>query len=238
MVTKTPNFTVVEFCHALYLQHQTQTIQLGRYTNYKRIFIAIPKTPFSTKIWSRFENCKEKSKSESEETSEKTSIRPVTGTSNLSRNQETRDQEEKPDIKEATFRDAQGNIIPFSFRPINPPAENNDEIATSYITQLTNFSGEEEETDMHTWFREAQKVIQANNWNNQRAIQTLFFFLKGTADSWYQSLETKLTSFAEFKDTLLEYFSNPNAIIQLQNKFNTIKQSTSETVTQYLAQFN
>ncbi|KAG9291774.1 hypothetical protein G9A89_012059 [Geosiphon pyriformis] len=71
-----------------------------------------------------------------------------------------------------------------------------------------------------------------------RAIQTLPFFLKDTADSWYQSLETKPMSFAKFKNALLEYFSDPNTIIQLQNKFNTIKQNTDETVTQYLARFN
>ncbi|KAG9286363.1 hypothetical protein G9A89_014529 [Geosiphon pyriformis] len=186
-----------------------------------------------------FENREEESESESEkETSEKTITRPVTGTSSQSRNQETRDQEEEPNIREATFRNTQGNIIPPPLRPINPPAENGNEMTTPYIIRLTDFSGEEEETDMHTWLREAQKAIQANNWNNQRAIQTLPFFLKGTADSWYQNLETKPTSFAEFKNALLEYFSNPNAIIQLQNKFNTIKQNTSETVTQYLALFN
>ncbi|KAG9291885.1 hypothetical protein G9A89_012170 [Geosiphon pyriformis] len=77
---------------------------------------------------------------------------------------------------------------------------------------------------------EAQKAIQANNWNDQRAIQTLPFFLKGTANSWYQSLKTKPTSFAEFKNALLEYFSDPNAVIQLQNEFNTIKQNTGETI--------
>ncbi|KAG9293700.1 hypothetical protein G9A89_019037 [Geosiphon pyriformis] len=110
---------------------------------------------------------------------------------------------------------AQGNIIPPPLRPINPPAENGNEMTTPYITRLTDFSGEEEETDVHTWLREAQKAIQANNWNDQRAIQTLPFFLKGTADS-----------------------CNPNAVIQLQNKFNTIKQNTGETVTQYLARFN
>ncbi|KAG9301266.1 hypothetical protein G9A89_012649 [Geosiphon pyriformis] len=37
-------------------------------------------------------------------------------------------------------------------------------------------------------------------------------------------------SFAEFKNALLEYFSDPNAVIQLQNKFNTIKQNTGETI--------
>ncbi|KAG9301546.1 hypothetical protein G9A89_008398 [Geosiphon pyriformis] len=131
-----------------------------------------------------FENREEESESESEkETSEKTITRPVTGTSSQSRNQETRDQEEEPDIREATFRNAQGNIIPPLLRPINPPAENGNEMTTPYIARLTDFSGEEEETDVHTWLREAQKAIQANNWNDQRAIQTLPFFLKGTADS-------------------------------------------------------
>ncbi|KAG9307605.1 hypothetical protein G9A89_023170 [Geosiphon pyriformis] len=194
---------------------------------------------FQPKFRTGFENREEESESESEkETSEKTITRPVTGTSSQSRNQETRDQEEEPDIKEATFRNIQGNIIPPSLRPINPPAENGNEMTTPYIARLTDFSGEEEEMDVHTWLREAQKAIQANNWNDQRAIQTLPFFLKSTADSWYQSLETKPTSFAEFKNALLEYFSDPNAVIQLQNKFNTIKQNTSETVTQYLARFN
>ncbi|KAG9301696.1 hypothetical protein G9A89_016767 [Geosiphon pyriformis] len=145
---------------------------------------------------------------------------------------------EEPDIREAIFRNAQGNIIPPSLRPISLPAKNGNKITTPYIARLTDFLGEEEETDVYTWFKEAQKAIQANNWNDQRAIQTLLFFLKGTTNSWYQSLKTKPTSFAEFKNALLEYFSDPNAIIQLQNKFNTIKQGTGETVTQYLAQFN
>ncbi|KAG9288412.1 hypothetical protein G9A89_015618 [Geosiphon pyriformis] len=57
-------------------------------------------------------------------------------------------------------------------------------------------------------------------------------------DAKLEFLETKPTSFAKFKNALLEYFSDPNAIIQLQNEFNIIKQNTSKTVTQYLARFN
>ncbi|KAG9304290.1 hypothetical protein G9A89_019852 [Geosiphon pyriformis] len=183
---------------------------------------------FQPKFRTGFENHEEESESESEkETSKKTITRPVTRTSSQSRNQKTHDQKEEPDIREAIFRNAQGNIISPPLRPINPPAKNGNEMITPYITRLTDFSGEEEETDVHTWLREAQKAIQTNNWNDQRAIQTLLFFLKNTADS-----------FAKFKNALLEYFSNPNAVIQLQNEFNTIKQNTSETVTQYLAQFN
>ncbi|KAG9306536.1 hypothetical protein G9A89_004733 [Geosiphon pyriformis] len=108
-----------------------------------------------------FENCEEESESEFEkETSEKTITRPVTGTSSQSKNQETCDQEEKPDIREATFRNAQGNIIPPPLRPINPPAENSNEMTTPYIARLTDFSGEEEKTDVYTWLKEAQKAIK------------------------------------------------------------------------------
>ncbi|KAG9286086.1 hypothetical protein G9A89_022763 [Geosiphon pyriformis] len=115
---------------------------------------------FQPKFGTGFENHEEESESESEkETSEKTITRLVTGTSSQSRNQETCDQEEEPDIREAIFRNAQGNIIPPPLRPISPLAENSDKIATPYIARLTDFSGEEEETDMHTWLREAQKAI-------------------------------------------------------------------------------
>ncbi|KAG9294747.1 hypothetical protein G9A89_008226 [Geosiphon pyriformis] len=186
---------------------------------------------FQPKFRTEFENCEEESKLESEkETSKKTITRPVTRTSSQSKNQETCNQEEELDIRKATFRNAQGNIISSSLRPISSPVENSNKMATPYITRLTDFSEEKKEMNVHTWLRKAQKAIQANNWNDQRAIQTLPFFLKGTADLWYQSLETKPTSFAEFKNALLEYFSDPNTIIQLQNEFNTIKQNTSKTI--------
>ncbi|KAG9289635.1 hypothetical protein G9A89_014370 [Geosiphon pyriformis] len=186
---------------------------------------------FQPKFRTGFENREEESESESEKkTSEKTITRPVTETSSQSRNQETHNQEEEPDIREATFRNAQENIIPLSLRPINPPIENGNEITTPYIARLTDFSREEEETDMHTWLREAQKAIQANNWNDQRAIQTLLFFLKDTADSWYQSLETKPTSFAEFKNALLKYFNNPNAIEAIEQGYYTDPQVLNQFI--------
>ncbi|KAG9291957.1 hypothetical protein G9A89_004895 [Geosiphon pyriformis] len=60
---------------------------------------------FQPKFRMGFENHEEESESESEkETSKKTITRPVTRTSSQSKNQETRDQEEEPDIREATFR--------------------------------------------------------------------------------------------------------------------------------------
>ncbi|KAG9295734.1 hypothetical protein G9A89_001751, partial [Geosiphon pyriformis] len=158
------------------------------------------KTP---KFGTGFENCEEKFESESEkETSKKTITRP-------SRNQETRDQKEKPDIKKATFRNTQGNIIPPSLRPISPPTENGNKMATSYIARLTDFSEEEKEMDMHTWLREAQKAIQTNNWNNQRAIQTLPFFLKGALPNLKMHSWSILQNTGE---TVTQYFAQFNQI--------------------------
>ncbi|KAG9291773.1 hypothetical protein G9A89_012058 [Geosiphon pyriformis] len=115
---------------------------------------------FQPKFGTGFENCEEESELESEkETSKKTITRLVTGTSSQFRNQETCDQNKEPNIKKATFRNAQGNIIPPPLRPISPPAENSNEMVTPYIARLTDFSKEEEETDVHTWLREAQKAI-------------------------------------------------------------------------------
>ncbi|KAG9284067.1 hypothetical protein G9A89_022841 [Geosiphon pyriformis] len=145
----------------------TLTSQMLRTPNYTEKDIPITeeysllfqKLLFQPKFRAEFENCEEKSESESEETSKKTSTRPVTETSSQSKNQKTCDQEEELDIREATFRNTQRNIILLSLRPINSLAENNDEIATPYIMQLMDFLGEKEETDMHTWLKEAQKAI-------------------------------------------------------------------------------
>ncbi|KAG9294258.1 hypothetical protein G9A89_021617 [Geosiphon pyriformis] len=46
-------------------------------------------------------------------------------------------------------------------------------MATLYIAQLTDFSREKEEMDMHTWLKKAQKAIQANNWNDQRSSKLI-----------------------------------------------------------------
>ncbi|KAG9298048.1 hypothetical protein G9A89_008407 [Geosiphon pyriformis] len=106
---------------------------------------------FQPKFGTEFENHEEESELKSKkETSEKTITRPVTGTNSQSRNQETHNQEKEPDIKKAIFRNIQRNIIPPPLRPISPPAENGDKMATPYIARLTDFSGEEEETNMYT----------------------------------------------------------------------------------------
>ncbi|KAG9292110.1 hypothetical protein G9A89_005254 [Geosiphon pyriformis] len=55
--------------------------------------------------------------------------------------------------------------------------------------------------------------------------------------SWI-SLAEKPTSFTEFKLVFLQYFCDPNTLIQLQNQFSIIKQNDHEAVTTYLRRFN
>ncbi|KAG9299688.1 hypothetical protein G9A89_006404 [Geosiphon pyriformis] len=88
------------------------------------------------------------------------------------------------------------------------------------IAKLEKFSGEED--NAYSWIADAKKVITANSWNNDRTVQTLPFFLTGTANSWYQSLAEKSTSFTEFKLTFLQYFSIKKdyyTVVQVLNQF-------------------
>ncbi|KAG9290485.1 hypothetical protein G9A89_002460 [Geosiphon pyriformis] len=104
------------------------------------------------------------------------------------------------------------------------------------ITKLEKFSGEED--NAYSWIVDAEKAITANGWNNDHTIQALLFFLTGTADLWYQSLAKKPTSFTKFKLIFLQYFCDPNMLIQLQNQFSIIKQKDYEAVTTYFGRFN
>ncbi|KAG9296146.1 hypothetical protein G9A89_014738 [Geosiphon pyriformis] len=78
----------------------------------------------------------------------------------------------------------------------------------------------------------------ANNWNDDRALQAIPYFLQDIVDLWYQSLATKPQTFDAFKQEFLKYFSNNNSINHLVNTFTTIKQENTEAITTYLGQFH
>ncbi|KAG9295306.1 hypothetical protein G9A89_021237 [Geosiphon pyriformis] len=66
--------------------------------------------------------------------------------------------------------------------------------------------------------------------DNFMAIQAIPYFLKDTADSWYQSLINKPQDFNAFKVEFLRYFSNNNSINPLVNAFTTMKQGETEAI--------
>ncbi|KAG9285083.1 hypothetical protein G9A89_009894 [Geosiphon pyriformis] len=69
-------------------------------------------------------------------------------------------------------------------------------------------------------------------------MQAIPYFLKDTADLWYQSLVNKPQDFNAFKAEFLRYFSNNNSINRLVNAFTIIKQEETEAVTTYLGCFH
>ncbi|KAG9305668.1 hypothetical protein G9A89_022590 [Geosiphon pyriformis] len=124
-----------------------------------------------------------------------------------------------------------------SMQTPNPPAliskipPTHQIMAYRDIAKLEKFSNEED--DAYIWIVKAEKAITANNWDNNRTIQPLPFFLIGTADSWYQSFAEKPIDFTAFKLVFLQYFCDPNTLIRLQNQFSIIKQKDHKVVTTY-----
>ncbi|KAG9294642.1 hypothetical protein G9A89_008121 [Geosiphon pyriformis] len=119
-------------------------------------------------------------------------------------------------------------------QPPQPP--NLDPMAYAPIAKLDNFTGKEDDTQV--WLNDVEKTIAANGWNDAQAIQAIPYFLKDTANSWYQSLINKPQDFNAFKAEFLRYFSNNNSINHLVNTFTTIKQRETEAVTTYLECFH
>ncbi|KAG9295959.1 hypothetical protein G9A89_011811 [Geosiphon pyriformis] len=109
-------------------------------------------------------------------------------------------------------------------------------MAYASIAKLENFTGKEDDTQ--TWINDVSKAIIVNNWDNARALQVILYFLKETANSWYQSLATRPQTFQQFKTAFLGYFSNNNSINCLANTFTTIKQNNTKAVTTYLGHFH
>ncbi|KAG9289454.1 hypothetical protein G9A89_008015 [Geosiphon pyriformis] len=65
------------------------------------------------------------------------------------------------------------------------------------IARLEKFTGKED--DVQAWINNVTKAIMVNNWDDQRALQAIPYFLQDTADSWYQSLAARPQIFQEFK---------------------------------------
>ncbi|KAG9285892.1 hypothetical protein G9A89_013317 [Geosiphon pyriformis] len=119
-------------------------------------------------------------------------------------------------------------------QPPQPP--NLNPMAYAPIAKLDNFTGKEDDTQI--WLNDVEKAIAANGWNNTQAMQAIPYFLKDTANSWYQSLINKPQDFNAFKAEFLKYFSNNNSINRLVNVFTTMKQGETEAVTTYLGRFH
>ncbi|KAG9293518.1 hypothetical protein G9A89_005521 [Geosiphon pyriformis] len=115
--------------------------------------------------------------------------------------------------------------------------EKEDEI-TAYIAKISEFNRENIETSPQEWLDQVTKAEDANGWNAARMLKTIFYFLKGTADKWFENLITFFNNWTAFKTAFLEQFTDNNTFITLQNCFHNIKQEPSESVMTYIGKFN
>ncbi|KAG9294659.1 hypothetical protein G9A89_008138 [Geosiphon pyriformis] len=94
-------------------------------------------------------------------------------------------------------------------------SENKEDKMTAYIAKIPEFNREDIET--------ITKAGDANGWNAARMLRTISYFLKGTADKWFENLTTPFNDWTAFKTAFLEQFTDNNTSITLQNYFRNIK---------------
>ncbi|KAG9292781.1 hypothetical protein G9A89_006342 [Geosiphon pyriformis] len=117
-------------------------------------------------------------------------------------------------------------------------SENEEDKMTTYIAKIPDFNGEDIETSPQEWLDQVTKAGDANGWNTTRMLRTIPYFLKETAEEWFENLATLFNNWNAFKAAFLEQFTDNNTSITLRNCFRNIKQKPSESVMTYIGKFN
>ncbi|KAG9291769.1 hypothetical protein G9A89_012054 [Geosiphon pyriformis] len=103
-------------------------------------------------------------------------------------------------------------------------SENEEEMASTYIAKIPEFTGKDSKTSPQEWLDKVSKTGDANGWNAARMLKAIPYFLQGTTKA--------------FKTAFLKQFTDNNTSITLRNQFRNIKQEPSESVMTYLEKFN
>ncbi|KAG9303036.1 hypothetical protein G9A89_022125 [Geosiphon pyriformis] len=67
-------------------------------------------------------------------------------------------------------------------------SENEEDEMTRYIAKIPEFNEEDIETSFQEWFDQVTKAGDANRWNAARMLRTIPYFLKETAEEWFENL--------------------------------------------------
>ncbi|KAG9294134.1 hypothetical protein G9A89_021493 [Geosiphon pyriformis] len=110
-------------------------------------------------------------------------------------------------------------------------SENKEYEMTTYIAKIPEFNGEDIETSPQEWLDQVTKAGDANRWNIARMLRTIPYFLKETAEEWFENLATPFNDWNAFKAAFLEQFTDNNTSITLRNQ-------PSESVMTYIGKFN
>ncbi|KAG9302479.1 hypothetical protein G9A89_006443 [Geosiphon pyriformis] len=117
-------------------------------------------------------------------------------------------------------------------------SDNKENEMTTYIAKIPKFNGEDIETSSQEWLDQVTKAEDANGWNAARMLRTIPYFLKKTAEEWFENLAAPFNDWNAFKTAFLEQFTDNNTSITLHNCFRNIKQEPSESIMTYIGKFN
>ncbi|KAG9300042.1 hypothetical protein G9A89_018319 [Geosiphon pyriformis] len=117
-------------------------------------------------------------------------------------------------------------------------SENKEEMASTYIAKISEFTEEDSETSPQKWLDKVSKAGDVNGWNTARMLKAIPYFLQRMAGEWFENLKASSEHWEAFKTAFLEQFTDNNTFITLQNQFRNIKQEPSKSVMTYLGKFN
>ncbi|KAG9304599.1 hypothetical protein G9A89_020163 [Geosiphon pyriformis] len=111
-------------------------------------------------------------------------------------------------------------------------------MAYASITKIEKFTGKE--NDAQIWLNDIEKAITANGYNDNRALQTIPYFLQNTANLWYQTnLSTASISNSNLSTDNAHNLSAANTIYLLTAVLSTISATTnSNTATKLTSKQN
>ncbi|KAG9293381.1 hypothetical protein G9A89_007627 [Geosiphon pyriformis] len=75
---------------------------------------------------------------------------------------------------------------------------------TTYIAKIPEFNREDIETSSQEWLNQVTKAGDANRWNAARMLKTIPYFLKETAEEWFENLAAPFNDWNTFKAAFLE----------------------------------
>ncbi|KAG9305508.1 hypothetical protein G9A89_006478 [Geosiphon pyriformis] len=100
-------------------------------------------------------------------------------------------------------------------------SENEEKMASTYITKIFEFTGEDNKTSSQEWLDKVSKAGDANGWNAAKMLKAISYFLQG--------MVAPPKNWEAFKTAFLEQFTDNNTSITLRN---------CESVITYLEKFN
>ncbi|KAG9297404.1 hypothetical protein G9A89_009488 [Geosiphon pyriformis] len=96
-------------------------------------------------------------------------------------------------------------------------SENEEEMVSTYIAKIPEFTGEDSETSPQEWLDKVSKAGDANGWNAARMLKAIPYFLQETAGEWFENLEAPPEHWEAFKTAFLEQFTDNNTSITFRN---------------------